>query len=204
MGSLRLRLQEARDLSEVIAQSNLRPEKPGSIPETSCWQHGRSSEGATSNRQTHQVRAGGCSSTRSRTHPGGELGLGRRVDRLPRPVDLGLGVREGFLEDGVLQSLGLARAGFWLLRASVFSPVKWGCSWQHFAEKELTGIPINVPSSLPLLISSTGTALIEEPTETTWGLEGPLLHPGQPPPALEDWEGELARAQVLALLWTAV
>lgn len=31
------------------------------------------------------------------------------------PMDLGLWVRGGLLEDGVLQSLGSARAGLWLL-----------------------------------------------------------------------------------------
>lgn len=43
-----------------------------------------------------------------------------------------------------------------------------------------------------LLIPSTGTSPIEEPTETMWGLEGSSLRPGLPSPALEDWEGELA------------
>ncbi|KAK1342468.1 hypothetical protein QTO34_015233 [Cnephaeus nilssonii] len=38
------------------------------------------------------------------------------------------------------------------------------------------------------LAGARGTTLIEEPTETTWGPEGPALHPGQPSPALEDWE----------------
>ena len=37
---------------------------------------------------------------------------------------------------------------------------------------------------------------------TAWGLEGSLLHPGQPSPALEDWEGEPAWVRVLVLLWT--
>ncbi|XP_006778457.2 PREDICTED: cartilage intermediate layer protein 2 [Myotis davidii] len=38
------------------------------------------------------------------------------------------------------------------------------------------------------LAGARGTTLIEEPIETMWGLEGPSLHPGQPSPALEDWE----------------
>lgn len=37
-----------------------------------------------------------------------------------------------------------------------------------------------------------------------WGREDPSLPPGQPSPALEDWEGESAKVQVLALLWTVV
>lgn len=54
----------------------------------------------------------------------------------------------------------------------------------------------------PFLVPSTVTAAPEEPTATAWGFEGPSLRPGQPSPALEDWEGESAWVQVLALPWT--
>ena len=54
----------------------------------------------------------------------------------------------------------------------------------------------------PFLIPSTVTTPPEEPTATAWGFEGPSLRPGQPSPALEDWEGESSWVQVLALLWT--
>lgn len=107
----------------------------------------------------------------------------------------------GFLEEGVLQSLGSARAGFWLLRGC-FLPCDMGMILAAPCIKGAQSGPYQHMSLPSLLTPSTGTISTEEPTEIAWGLEGPSLRPGQPSAALEDWEGESAWVQVLGLPWT--
>ncbi|TEA31109.1 hypothetical protein DBR06_SOUSAS14010055 [Sousa chinensis] len=51
------------------------------------------------------------------------------------------------------------------------------------------------------LAGTRGTTTPEEPMVTAWGLEGSLLHPGQPSPALEDWEARAVPAE--ASEWTS-
>lgn len=68
--------------------------------------------------------------------------------------------------------------------------VKWERPWQHLTYQELTEVSPPPPPRPPHLTPLIGTPNTEEPTVTAWGLEGSSLRPGQPSPALEDWEGE--------------
>lgn len=89
----------------------------------------------------------------------------------------------GFLEKGRLLFLGSARVGVWLLcemGETMAAPHIPG------AHRGLPAPPLPPPHLTPLI----GTPDTEEPTVTAWGLEGSSLRPGQPSPALEDWEGE--------------
>lgn len=55
-------------------------------------------------------------------------------------------------------------------------------------------------SGVPQMLPPVGNSSAEETTAPAWGLEGPSLAPGQPSPALEDWEGESALASICVSL----
>lgn len=117
------------------------------------------------------------------------------------PMELGLRLSEGWGRGVIGSAAVLGVSQNWALASKSFSFLQNGSGHGSTLHKRSSqGFPC-APLA-PVLTASTGTTPTEEPTATAWGLEGPLLGLGQSSPVLEDWEGESAWVQVLALLWT--